>query len=164
MVNLAWLSTVTHLITLTALREEFRSNQFHRILRVIAMGVLALMLICVMVPIGYLETPLKLPIALPAWCLHHPSTEWHDSSDNHVMRKPYNWVYIALAIGILVFTYCTRVAMLFSKNVAHALLRIPSGQPWKFIDKKLENLAMNGCSKRRYQFLRSVSMLLLTGI
>lgn len=177
MVNLAWMSTVTHLITLTALRKELRSNQFNKILRITVMGVLMLMLICVTAPIGYLMATggyyfesTDLPAEFPAWCLYNPSAVWntgHDVNDPTTARMDYNWVYIALAIGILVFTYCTRVIMLFSDNIGYTLLRIPPGQPWIFIEKGLENNATDSSSKRgarvKDKLLRSASMILLSG-
>lgn len=36
--NLAWFSTMTHILTLTVLREKMRSNKIIRILRIVLMG------------------------------------------------------------------------------------------------------------------------------
>lgn len=176
MVNLAWLSTVTHLITLTALRKELRSNRFSKILRIIAMGVLMVMLICVMVPVGYpmAELGYNLPAQFPAWCLYHPSVEWSTADmlafgASGPYSKSYNWAYIALAAGILVFSYCTRVIIFFSDNVVHTLLRIPPGQPWNFIERMLEKTASMDKSSKNVCFggidrlLRSASIILLSG-
>jgi predicted PurR-regulated permease PerM len=83
--NLAWFSTMTHILTLTVMRDTVRMNQALRILRIISMGILVVLLICVMAPIGCLVSPLSAdglyPITpeFPTWCLYRPSVQWESS-------------------------------------------------------------------------------------
>lgn len=84
-VNLAWLSTVTHLLTLTILREEVHSNKPVRNIRVLGMGLLVLKLFPAMLPIGCLLLPDKLPEEFPAWCLYHPSLKWYNRYNDQVV-------------------------------------------------------------------------------
>jgi hypothetical protein len=128
-VNLAWFSTVTHLITLTVLREEVRSNKPIKIFRTVGMRILVVMLICVMAPIGYLTSPFPPPIAFPAWCLYQPGIEWVDL-ESGPLNKQYNWLYIVIALNILIFNYFIQVVLFFSENIglSTAILRIRPGQ------------------------------------
>lgn len=74
-VNLAWFSTITHLLTLTILRDEVRLNKPIRVFRILGMGILLVFLIYALIPIGFFYNS-KLPRNFPAWCLYNPSVEW----------------------------------------------------------------------------------------
>ncbi|THV44483.1 hypothetical protein BGAL_0631g00030 [Botrytis galanthina] len=52
--NLAWFSSFTHILTLTALRAENRSNNKIKVVRVVAMGFLAVILMCMVYTAGWL--------------------------------------------------------------------------------------------------------------
>jgi hypothetical protein len=85
-VNLAWFSTMTHLITLTVLREEIRPNSAIKTLRIISMGVLIVMLTFTIIPIGYIGyitndgSSLQIGNSFPTECLYHPSIVWYENS------------------------------------------------------------------------------------
>lgn len=54
--NLAWFSTFTHILTLALMRDKSRKKSGNSIkrIRVILMGVLVIMLVCIKAPMGYL--------------------------------------------------------------------------------------------------------------
>ncbi|KAH6673284.1 hypothetical protein B0J14DRAFT_668158, partial [Halenospora varia] len=140
-VNLAWFSTITHLITLTVLREELQTNMPIKILRITGMAVLITMLICVMGPVGYLISDTNgIPNTFPAWCLYHPGIEW--KSGKHLLGKRYNWLYQLFAMGLLIYSFLTRLVLLLSQSggVGSFVFRIPVGQPWKYTEERLEKL------------------------
>jgi hypothetical protein len=123
-VNLAWLSSVTHLITLTSLRRQARENIPFRWWRIIAMRIMAAMLIGALVPVGYLTVVgSHIPYSFPAWCLYHPGLQWSDDfSTNDIpdfypdIDPVYNSFYIMLAVVILVWSYSSRVWTLFPNH------------------------------------------------
>ncbi|KAH8670145.1 hypothetical protein BGZ60DRAFT_29445 [Tricladium varicosporioides] len=172
-VNLAWFSTITHLITLTVLREEFQKNMPIKILRITGMAVLITMLICVMGPVGYLISDTNgVPNTFPAWCLYHPSIEWR--SEKRLLGKRYNWLYQLFAIGLLIYSFLTRLVLLLSQSggVWSFVLRIPVDQPWKYTEDTLEMLqqSMNESDGHRrfvqlagFKFLFSIHAVFLTG-
>jgi hypothetical protein len=159
--NLAWFSTMTHILTLTVLRDTIRTNQRLRILRIISMGILVVLLLCVMAPIGYLVSPSSAeasyghyPIRpeFPAWCLYRPSIEWESSlfgprefsvpeygPIDH-STSGYNIAYTVLTFGIIIYGYLSRVILLFPGLASRSVLRIPEGQPWLAIESKLAKL------------------------
>jgi hypothetical protein len=109
--------------TLTALRAENRSNQKIKLVRLVAMTVLAAMLICTMYTVGWTSgitrrvnahnstSITEFPNDLPAWCLFHPKKTWTDRK--YLIDVQYNWVYISLALFILIYSYLTRAILLF---------------------------------------------------
>ena len=144
--NLAWFSTMTHILTLTVLREKMRSNKIIRILRIVLMGwCLAVLLIFVMVPTGYLTSlaGLSEPLEFPAWCLYHPSVAWESEDGgliDHTGPAGYNFIYSILTLGIIVYSYTSRVLLLFPGLVSRSMLRIPTGQPWTLMESKMAAL------------------------
>jgi len=144
-VNLAWFSTVTHLITLTVLRDEVRSNKPIRIFRLVGMTVLMLMLVCVMATVGYLVTESPPPPHFPAWCLYHSSQNWKflDTLEGDISgTKFYNTFYIAPVIGVLIYTFVTRMVLLSfnSTDISRFVLRISQGQPRKSMESVILRL------------------------
>jgi hypothetical protein len=122
-VNLAWLSSVTHLITLTSLRRQARENIPFRWWRIIAMSIMAVVLIGALVPVGYLTVVGSIPYSFPAWCLYHPGLQWSnyhftdDIPDFYPDIYPvYNSFYIMLAVVILVWSYLSRMWTLFPNH------------------------------------------------
>jgi hypothetical protein len=150
--NLAWFSTMTHILTLTVLREKMRSNKIIRILRIVLMGCLAVLLIFVMAPIGYLtssagefgETLIgPIPLEFPAWCLYHLWVAWKSErggSIHHTGPAGYNLTYSILTLGVIVYSYTSRVLLLFPGLVSRSMLRIPTGQPWTLMESKIAAL------------------------
>lgn len=145
--NLAWFSTMSHILTLTVLREKVQQNQALKIFRIGLMGVLVVMLICVMAPVGYLQEAFSdtpIPSEFPAWCLYHPSIKWYGNNGVGEIIKGiagYNVIYSAFTIFIILYGYFSRVFLLFPRTMSgllfHTILRIPPGQPWIFIESKL---------------------------
>ena len=141
-VNLAWFSAVTHLITLTVLRDEVRSNKTIRIFRLVGMTILMLMLVCVMGPIGYMVTLHAPPPNFPAWCLYQPNLRWtflseHSDEDTiTVSEKDYNALYVALVLSILIYCFSTRVLLLFYQRIGifSFVRRMSRGRAWKSIE------------------------------
>jgi hypothetical protein len=144
--NLALFSTMTHILTLTVLREKMRSNKTIRILRIVLMGCLAVLLIFVMAPIGYLTSSaglIDIPLDFPAWCLYHPSVAWESEEGgliHHTGPAGYNFIYSILALGVIVYSYTSRVLLLFPGLVSRSMLRIPTGQPWTSMESKMAAL------------------------
>ncbi|KAH6669392.1 hypothetical protein B0J14DRAFT_672366, partial [Halenospora varia] len=85
-----------------------------KIFRIVLMGVLIVMLAVVMGTVGYLLSPNSVvPSALPAWCLYHSDFEWR-TLDGELVRPVYNWLWISISLGFLIFVYLSRVATFFS--------------------------------------------------
>lgn len=137
-VNLAWLSTMRHLITLTILRGEVRANRDIRVFRIIGMRLLIIMLVCVLGPVGYLESSDAPPPNFPAWCLYQPRLPWYRVSSNISstaegwvstpisipIRKTYNSAYVVSIVGILIFSFLSRVFALSSEvRICRYILR-----------------------------------------
>ena len=106
--NLAWFSAFTHTATLIVLRSEERFNQKTRRWRVLLMGILNMLLIVVLYPVGYITSVTSVPANLPAWCLYNPKLPWY--YENGIVG--YNWLYMALTFAILLFAFLTRVLLL----------------------------------------------------
>jgi hypothetical protein len=117
LVNLAWLSSTTHLITLTSLKRQARVNGLFRWWRVIAMVVMAVMLLAALVPVGYLTSlQVNVPYSLPAWCLYHADVIRKDATHPYyqeTLYPSYNGFYICLAVYTLFISYVTRIFTLF---------------------------------------------------
>ena len=182
-INLAWFSTMTHLITLTALWEEVCSTTPVKLFRIVGMGILVIMLLCVLGPIGYLTTISQVApglfigeplVALPAWCLYHPSVQWKWPDAETDVGKDYDWVYATFTLGLLVWAYLTRAALLIQGKTgfSHNILRIPQDQPWRLLQTRLarlQNLAGPSRWARfrtslEYKLLRSIYAVLVAGI
>lgn len=158
--NLAWFSTMTHILTLTVLRGSMReqSSLAMRALRIVLMGCLVVMLSCIMAPMGYAnsaygywgftntttsQTLGPIPMEFPAWCLYHPSLKWEDENGLPMMHKGtfgYNTSYGVLTLGIILYGYTSRVLLLFPASISRLRLRISFGQPWLALESGLAKL------------------------
>jgi hypothetical protein len=174
--NLAWFSTITHLITLTSLRNLIRSNNVIRWIRIVFMGILTINLMFVMGGTGYLlVSPNNIPDSFPALCLYRPQHTWiAPSHPRQPSRQRYNGSYIAVSYAILLFGYFSRVFALFRNDSEPFFHRWPSvlrGQPWRFLETKLaqwEEVRTHNTMKRLacralYKLLRSVYATVLVG-
>lgn len=58
--------------------------------------------------------------------------------------KRYNYLYVFLAVFIFVFSYVTRVLLLFTDSLdfSRRVLRKPNGQPWDRIESRLKSLSV----------------------
>ncbi|KAF7901381.1 hypothetical protein EAF00_003602 [Botryotinia globosa] len=186
--NLAWFSGFIHILTLTAMRVENRSKNKIRNIRLCAMGILAFILLCMMYTVGLatgratvtfpeqpgvkselITTP---PSNLPAWCLFQPGTTWKIQG-SPVSKLVYNWLYVALALLILIYSYVTRALLLYFDSLGQVvfpvvkLLRLDKladfgkrhGFPEiKSIEPRLEGMGRSWVS---YRILRSLYTLFL---
>lgn len=108
-VDSAWFSAITHLTTLTCLRRYFQTRPAPRLLRLICMGVTAVMLTCALASTGYWNNESSgLKLGYPAKCFYDP--------DFNLKKQGYNGVYVALAAGLLGISYIIRVPQLFVKT------------------------------------------------
>jgi hypothetical protein len=180
-ISMAWFSTVTHLLTLTILREEAKPNKTLRIIRITAMAALILMIVYGMVPIGYTMTLTGIWPSTPTWCFFHPGvTEDVAVQESGVWQSlSYNWEYMLFSGGILILGFLTRVLLLFSTGILHllgAVFQIPGKETWRSIEGQLVRLkeliatSSNGNRLRRgivwmeYKLLRSFYALLIVGL
>lgn len=191
--NLAWFSTMTHILTLTIVRRRVRSNTAIKTLRIILMGVLALMFICVMAPVGYITSFSRiddiagLPVEFPAWCLYHPKIDWRSDintsgsigytiDDSWILHTAsgYNSIYVAFTLGIIIYGYLTRVLLVLTDNVSKSIFHIPPGQPWKSLESILLGFqSLRAVTRKRYyhrilgsghKLLYSFYVLLVVGV
>lgn len=131
---------MTHLITLTVLREEIRPNSAIKTLRIISMGVLIVMLTFTIIPISYITndgSSLQPGSSFPTWCLYHPSLIWGDVYSGARISPSYNWIYASLAISILFFGFSTRVYRLLTDS---SISQIPKGLIWKPMERAIDKL------------------------
>ena len=121
-VDLAWFSSITHLTTLTCLRDYFREHPTPRIVRLMCMGIIAVMLTCALASTGYWNNSnSSLLLGYPAQCFYHPHSE--------LKKQDYNGVYIALAAALLGISYIIRIPQLFkstSKRIKYHVRTRPS--------------------------------------
>lgn len=122
-VILTWFSSLSHLSTLTALRDYFRLRPKMAAYRAIFMGVVLVLLGTAFGPTGYIsqgETP-----AVPASCLFSRTAyEDYRTAINFLGRHgctgvqggiiPYDTPLVALSLAFLVFSYVTRVIRIFA--------------------------------------------------
>ena len=116
-VDLALFSSITHLTTLTCLREYFRERKSLRTIRLIFMGTIYVMLAVALVTTGYSA----LNSSQPAWCLFHANAELSS-------YYPYNWIYMWILLGYITVSYISRAVQLFPPSLSwrgRPLRRIP---------------------------------------
>ena len=128
LVDLAWFSSLTHLTTLTALREYFRKRVTLAVVRTIFMGLNLILLVVAMVPVGY-STPVFVSPA-PAICLFKLNLPWdqlgimssptEQSSAGYSATISFDGALIAITWTFLLISYLTRVIRLYSKPAALA--------------------------------------------
>ncbi|TGO33249.1 hypothetical protein BHYA_0257g00010 [Botrytis hyacinthi] len=121
------------------MRVENRSKNEIRNIRLCAMGILAIILLCMMYTVGLatsratvtfpeqpgvtselITTP---PSNLPAWCMFQPGTTWKIHG-NSVSKLVYNWLYVALALLILIYSYVTRALLLYLDNLGQVIFPV----------------------------------------
>jgi len=145
-VNLAWFSAMTHLLTLTTLRTQIRGSKTMRALRVVGMGCLVVMLIVALVPVGFVLVDGQFVSNFPAWCLYRPHMDWKISPNQTPSPGDesgnYSWAYVIFAILVLLFGYVSRVRLLFGdeKTLVRDILHIPHLNLGNLIESRLEGL------------------------
>lgn len=116
-VDLAWFSSITHLTTLTCLRNYFQKRRALRIWRLSCMTINAVILAIALGSTGWESVS----PAMPALCLYRPKnvilvTTDPDPDANNT--PVYNSFYIAITATFLVFSYLARVIQLYPKAQA----------------------------------------------
>ena len=113
-VDLAWFSSITHLTTLTCLRNYFQQRPALRIWRLSCMAINAAILAIALGSTGWeFVSP-----TMPALCLYHLNDVIPITSDLHRaanIAPTYNSFYIAIMATFLVFSYLARAIQLFPK-------------------------------------------------
>ncbi len=133
---------MTHLLTLTTMRKQIRGSKAVRISRIVGMGILVIMLIVALVPVGYILSGDLYFSGFPAWCIFHPHLTWkinYETSRTGVDGS-YSFAYVILAIAILLLSYITRVRLLFSDGSLRDFFRIPHLNFADMIERRLEFL------------------------
>jgi hypothetical protein len=161
LVNLAWLSAITHVVTLTSLRTSHSWGLFNlrvRIMRAVLMGILIVMIAAAMWPVGYMMTLDKgssLPKNFPVWCLYNPSV-----SPEKPEFPEYNLLWFLANLSVLILGYLTRIHLLFFENFSiwHSLLRVPKDQPKMFIELWLSKFRGSPSKDFRNPFYRCISV------
>ena len=110
-VDLAWFSSITHLTTLTCLRNYFQQRPALRIWRLSCMTINATILAIALGSTGW-ET---VSPAMPALCLFRPKDFIPESTE---LGPVYNSFYIAITATFLVVSYLARVIQLYPKAQA----------------------------------------------
>lgn len=160
-------------LTLIALREENRSNNKIKVIRVVAMGVLAVILMCMVYTAGWVsgtvigassnDSKYSPPMSFPAWCLFRPDIPW--MWQDHLLDIQYNGTYVVLAFLILVFSYSTRALLLYYESIGQV---VTLAAKFLYFDKLaglfgIKNMKsiesrLNGMGRRKwsYRILRSL--------
>ena len=102
-VDLALFSSITHLTTLTCLRDYFRQRKSLRTIRLIFMATIGVMLSAALGTTGYVVYA----NSMAAWCLFQTSLMNH-KTDHH-----YNWLYMCILLSCLIVSYISRAVQLF---------------------------------------------------
>ena len=111
---LAWFSSLTHLATLSSLRDHFRNRPFMASCRAGLMGVVLIMLAVSFGTTGYLSQPNWGHLQQPSWlakCLF---------SFAEMSGEPYNKAFIVFSVIFLLVSYLTRVVSIFNPTAGVA--------------------------------------------
>ena len=119
-VCLAWFSSLTHLATLSSLRDHFRDRPFMALCRAGLMGVVLILLAVSFASTGYIS-PYDQRL-WPAKCLFSSASMREENfrlSGEHEKPK-YNTPLIMLSVTFLVLSYLTRVVSIFNPTAGIA--------------------------------------------
>ena len=107
-VDLAWFSSITHLTTLTCLRHYFRQRRALSIFRIACMAANAVILAVSIGSTGWQFTNQ----GIPALCLFDTSWITGDAPEIYSKAGLYNYLYTAITVTFLAFSYLTRIIQL----------------------------------------------------
>ena len=168
-VDLAWFSALTHLATLTSLRQYFRSRPTMAILRIIFMGMTLILLAAALQPTIFLpqlrnsesafvkddsglqdsRIVVNEFISSPAICLFSRQSRdkvWNSQSvlevDGCHHSKPYNPNLVILSLLYLVTSYLSRIIRLFAPLAGSASRWLRFG-PIDFLLKKYNSTCVH---------------------
>ncbi len=169
-VDLALFSSLTHLTTLTALRDYFRQRTTMAVIRTICMGVNLALLVIAMVPLGYSLTRIASPAH--AVCLFEfniPRKRLRQMSGSPALKclgnpndlNDFNTAFVAIAWTFLLVSYATRVIRLFpgSATRARKYLRSWPGNFAAFIYTLLRDIRDSTCYGILQKFLSVILFL-----
>ncbi|TEY86703.1 hypothetical protein BOTCAL_0004g00060 [Botryotinia calthae] len=161
-----------------SLREENRSNNKIKVIRVVAMGVLAVILMCMVYTAGWVsgtvmdassnDSKHSPPMSFPAWCLFRPDIPW--MWQDHLLDIQYNGTYVVLAFLILVFSYSTRALLLYYESIGQVVTLVAKFLCFDklaglFGIKNMKSIGsrLNGMGRRKwsYRILRSLYAIFL---
>lgn len=122
-VDLAWFSSITHLATLTALREYFRSRPQIAMWRLLFMLVNVVLLVVAMVPTAYDQSSSLM--AEPAICLFTAAFARSSGDGAEWSLTGFSATTFTITILYLSASHCARTVRLFARSelVAHEWLR-----------------------------------------
>ena len=134
-VDLAWFSSITHLTTLTCLRDYFGKRKSLRTMRLIFMGTIGILLSVALGTTGYEVNT----ASIAAWCL------FQTNSIKNETNSPYNWLYMWIVLSYLTVSYLSR-----------AIKLLPQSTSWRtrFL-RRISNLARAWLRDLRKQALDS---------
>ena len=168
-VDLAWFSALTHLATLTSLRQYFRTRPTMAILRIVFMGMTLILLGAALQPTVFMpqlrngesafvqngsglqdsQTVVNDFISSPAICLFSDRSRdkvWKSQSvlevDGCHHSKPYNPNIVILSLLYLVTSYLSRIVRLFAPLAGSANQWLRFG-PINFLQKKYSSTCVH---------------------
>ena len=126
-IDLSWFASITHLTTLTCLRQYFWERPALRLWRIILMTAVAVLLSCALYSIGWTQSVLP---TVPARCLYQQNGIPYSGG------LPYNNVYFAITIVFLSISYLTRITQLFP-SATKAIRKVFRTQPSRLLKSLL---------------------------
>ena len=188
-VDLAWFSALTHLTTLSSLRQYFRRRPTMAVLRAIFMGMTLILLAAALQPTVYVpqsrngesaftksdvefgssQAAIDNFVSSPAVCLFTQKSRnevWSSQSDRYPDEShpsmPYNPIMVILSLLYLASSYVTRVIRLFAPLAGPAnrwLRHAPTG----FLQQKYSNASAHLKNHRHLRKAwRAILILILT--
>ena len=186
-VDLAWFSALTHLATLTSLRQYFRSRPTMAILRIIFMGMTLILLGAALLPTifmpelrngesAFVKNGFALQdsqivvngfISSPAICLFSDQSRdrvWKSQSVQEVdgchHSRPYNLNIVVLSLLYLVISYLSRIIRLFTPLAGSANQWLRFG-PINFLQKKYSSTGVHSPTFKTFLTVRNALLLLI---
>ena len=163
-VSLAWFSSLTHLATLSSLRDYFRNRPAMAICRAAFMGISLILLIVAYGTTGYVtqfhygpSTSIDLS-SLPADCLLSPNS-WTNAANelesaDHAYAEGFNIPLVVISIIFLLVSYSTRILTIFKPSIGLAggrlkmILRNRIRRPFLFPSKRAQQSPVSVHSMR----------------
>lgn len=129
LVYLVWFSSLTHLTTLTMLRQYFQEHAVSRLWRAVLMMITIIMLVCALLPTkdslwlagSLIETDIEGEyelgpfIGIPALCFYRRLGSHGDDSEYDSRASSYSKASMGVSVTILISGYLTRIIKLSSR-------------------------------------------------
>ena len=130
--DLALFSSITHLTTLTCLRDYFRKRKSLRTIRLVFMATIGIMLTVALGTTGYEFRE----VSTVAWCLFQ-------TKDGETYN-PYNWLYMCILLSYLTVSYISRAIQLY-----------PQSTSWR---RRFRRIIPNNFARTWLKFLRKQAL------